>query len=265
MAKPLAIPRSHLNPRYLVHDYIFGWPITKLGRVINMRPVPNVLTMLRFALCGPFFYFLYETLFQYSATNLWWTILLMFLIGLTDCLDGYIAHKFEGCYSAFGAKYDPLADKLAVFGSYCIFGIWFLSTSPGDEVTYPQLLCYIALIHLYVCIVIYRAAQDVESTVLYFRYGGSSIMAGKVKFVLDLLAQALGLLGAYLVNLHDRSSVSVLILMTSCAALASLFGRMSLIAKYAALRQEELTSAGPNEQLPSLIEGFAQAHKTFLD
>ncbi len=66
--------------------------------------IPNALTLVRFALVPVFGVFLYTE--QYLVA-----VILFFIGGLTDVLDGYIARKFN-MITSWGKLADPAADKL---------------------------------------------------------------------------------------------------------------------------------------------------------
>lgn len=66
--------------------------------------VPNILTVLRFALIPVFAYYL--------STRHYIAAVILFLAGgLTDILDGYIARKYS-LVTSWGKIADPMADKL---------------------------------------------------------------------------------------------------------------------------------------------------------
>ena len=69
-----------------------------------IKHVPNILTMVRFALIPLILYFIFTE--QYIASFIMLTV-----SGLTDVLDGIIARKFD-CITNFGKLVDPLADKM---------------------------------------------------------------------------------------------------------------------------------------------------------
>ena len=69
-----------------------------------IKHVPNILTMVRFALIPFILYFIFTQ--QYIAAFVMLTV-----SGLTDVLDGIIARKFD-CITNFGKLVDPLADKM---------------------------------------------------------------------------------------------------------------------------------------------------------
>lgn len=78
--------------------------------------IPNILTISR-ALMVPFIcYFLYFDGFL----NIIIAILLLTIASLTDTFDGLIARKLNQV-SEFGAFFDPLADKILVWGVYIGF------------------------------------------------------------------------------------------------------------------------------------------------
>jgi CDP-diacylglycerol--glycerol-3-phosphate 3-phosphatidyltransferase len=73
--------------------------------------LPNLLTALRIALI-PVFVLTYERVAPAVS-------LLIFLVAsLTDCLDGYLARKWNQI-TAFGKLFDPLADKLLLIAVLC--------------------------------------------------------------------------------------------------------------------------------------------------
>lgn len=78
-----------------------------------MLNLANLLTGLRI-LAAPFLYL--AILHQYSITAL----ILCFLGGLTDLLDGMAARKFKQ-ESRFGELFDPLADKIMMIAIYLAF------------------------------------------------------------------------------------------------------------------------------------------------
>lgn len=82
--------------------------------------VPNMLTMLRFALIP-----VYVVVFASDVTNhMRWALLIIVLAGLTDILDGYWARKY-GQVTTVGSMLDPLADKsmmIAVILSLLVTG-----------------------------------------------------------------------------------------------------------------------------------------------
>lgn len=67
--------------------------------------IPNILTLIRILLIPVF---TYEVIFE---DNFFAAGLILVVSGLTDCLDGYIARKFNMITTA-GKVLDPIADKL---------------------------------------------------------------------------------------------------------------------------------------------------------
>lgn len=68
------------------------------------RDIPNALCILRMLMVAPIVWLLLEG--QYG-----WTLVLFFIAGFTDGLDGYLAKRFDW-RSKLGGILDPLADKL---------------------------------------------------------------------------------------------------------------------------------------------------------
>lgn len=75
-----------------------------------LRQIPNMLTLARLILIGPFLAFLYQK--QYD--DAFYTFL---FAGFTDALDGWLARYFHW-QSAFGSFVDPMADKLLIASSF---------------------------------------------------------------------------------------------------------------------------------------------------
>jgi cardiolipin synthase (CMP-forming) len=80
-----------------------------------MRHVPNLLSTARL-LAAPYVFVLLWT-HQYPAALIW-----MFVIGLTDGFDGYIARRFNAA-SKLGAYLDPVADKVLLSGAFLTLGL----------------------------------------------------------------------------------------------------------------------------------------------
>jgi len=69
--------------------------------------IPNALTLIRFLLIPVYLYIFFSSInnsFVYS-------MLIFFLAGITDVLDGFIARRFN-MITKWGTLLDPLADKL---------------------------------------------------------------------------------------------------------------------------------------------------------
>lgn len=79
--------------------------------------VPNVISFVRIALI-PVFAVLY-----YKG-YIWWSLLVLFLSGLSDAVDGKIARRFNQV-SNLGKLLDPMADKLTVFAIAIVFFLQF--------------------------------------------------------------------------------------------------------------------------------------------
>ncbi len=78
------------------------------------RDIPNLLTIARFLLTVPIAYLLLQERFG-SA------LILFFIAGLSDALDGYLAKRFDW-HSRLGSILDPLADKTLLVTTYICLG-----------------------------------------------------------------------------------------------------------------------------------------------
>jgi CDP-diacylglycerol--glycerol-3-phosphate 3-phosphatidyltransferase len=75
--------------------------------------LPNILTALRVAMIPVF-------VLTYAQVAPAVSLLIFLLASLTDCLDGYLARKWNQI-TAFGKLFDPLADKLLLLAVlFCI-------------------------------------------------------------------------------------------------------------------------------------------------
>ncbi|MFQ5523310.1 MAG: CDP-alcohol phosphatidyltransferase family protein [Acidimicrobiia bacterium] len=77
--------------------------------------VPNLVTFLRLALIPLFWWLLL------GAEEVAWAAALMFVVGWTDWIDGYLARRL-GQVSKLGTRLDPVADRLMI-GSALIGGL----------------------------------------------------------------------------------------------------------------------------------------------
>lgn len=79
----------------------------------RLLTVPNVLTLLRFAMIP---------VFIVSSLSQWFTLAFFVFVGaaLTDAFDGWYARKFNQT-SRLGAFLDPAADKTLMVSAYIVF------------------------------------------------------------------------------------------------------------------------------------------------
>ena len=80
-----------------------------------MFNLPNLVTLLRLAL-APF------VARDIVAGNYGRAIVLFFIAGLTDVVDGFLARRFSGSTST-GAYFDPIADKILLSVIYIALGM----------------------------------------------------------------------------------------------------------------------------------------------
>ncbi|MBE6082179.1 MULTISPECIES: CDP-diacylglycerol--glycerol-3-phosphate 3-phosphatidyltransferase [Tissierellales] len=72
---------------------------------------PNLLTTIRIILVPLFIYIFFSPM----KNNILYGTIILFIIGLTDILDGYIARKYN-MITKLGTILDPIADKITIFG-----------------------------------------------------------------------------------------------------------------------------------------------------
>lgn len=74
------------------------------------RNIPNLLSLSRIV-------FAFGVGGSLLCCDVFASIIFMFIAGVTDFFDGYFARKFQ-IVSEFGARLDPLADKILMFVTY---------------------------------------------------------------------------------------------------------------------------------------------------
>lgn len=79
---------------------------------MQAKDIPNLLTMSRLAMIPPIIYLIATHAYQHA-------LLLFFIAGFTDALDGFLAKKFKW-QSSLGSILDPVADKLLIISSYLV-------------------------------------------------------------------------------------------------------------------------------------------------
>lgn len=77
---------------------------------MSLRWLPNAISLLRIALVGPILWLVLKDSFA-------WALVLFWVAGFSDGLDGYLAKRFDW-HSRLGALLDPVADKLLVAGLF---------------------------------------------------------------------------------------------------------------------------------------------------
>ena len=81
----------------------------------SLRWLPNAISILRIVLIIPVLILIRDQRFDIA-------LLLFFIAGFSDGLDGYLAKRFEW-HSRLGALLDPIADKLLMAGTYITLAI----------------------------------------------------------------------------------------------------------------------------------------------
>ena len=78
------------------------------------RDIPNLISLIRIL-------FLLPIVLMMLAQDYGTALVLVLIAGASDALDGWLASRF-GWQSEFGAKLDPLADKLLLVSSFLTLG-----------------------------------------------------------------------------------------------------------------------------------------------
>ena len=77
---------------------------------MSFRWLPNAISLLRIALVAPILLLIIRGSFG-------WALILFFVAGFSDGIDGYLAKRFDW-HTRLGALLDPIADKLLVAGTF---------------------------------------------------------------------------------------------------------------------------------------------------
>lgn len=77
---------------------------------MTLRWLPNAISLLRIALIAPILWLIVHDHFPQA-------LLLFFVAGFSDGVDGYLAKRFKW-HTRLGAMLDPVADKLLVAGAF---------------------------------------------------------------------------------------------------------------------------------------------------
>ena len=77
---------------------------------MSLRWLPNAISLLRIALVVPVLSLILNGRYD-------WALLLFFIAGFSDGIDGYLANRFDW-RTRVGALLDPVADKLLVAGTF---------------------------------------------------------------------------------------------------------------------------------------------------
>jgi len=77
---------------------------------MSLSWLPNAVSLLRIALVVPILMFILDGRYV-------WALVLFFVAGFSDGVDGYLAKRFDW-HTRLGALLDPIADKLLVAGTF---------------------------------------------------------------------------------------------------------------------------------------------------
>jgi len=87
----------------------------KMSAKVRLLNIPNGITVFRIFLVPVVIWLIISDQMQ-------WAFFALFLAGITDALDGYLAKKF-GLLTELGAYLDPLADKALLVSIYIVLGL----------------------------------------------------------------------------------------------------------------------------------------------
>lgn len=79
---------------------------------MSLRWLPNAISLMRIALVAPILWLI-------LAGSFGWALLLFFVAGFSDGIDGYLAKRFDW-HTRLGALLDPVADKVLVAGTFIV-------------------------------------------------------------------------------------------------------------------------------------------------
>ncbi len=151
--------------------------------------IPNMLSFFRLALI-PLIVWLY--VFQKSPE---WTIVVLFVSGATDIIDGFIARHFN-MTSDFGKAIDPLADKLTQIA------VLFCLLTRFPLILLPIVIMLVKEIGSFVLrLIVYKKTEKVESADWH----------GKMTTVLIYLIMLLHILWPFFKLPDEVSSISILV------------------------------------------------------
>ncbi|HZD51733.1 MAG TPA: CDP-alcohol phosphatidyltransferase family protein, partial [Woeseiaceae bacterium] len=77
---------------------------------MSLRWLPNAISLMRIGLVAPVVWMMLESHFEEA-------IVLFFIAGFSDGLDGYLAKRFDW-HTRLGGILDPVADKLLVASAF---------------------------------------------------------------------------------------------------------------------------------------------------
>ncbi|MBV1909115.1 MAG: CDP-alcohol phosphatidyltransferase family protein, partial [Kangiellaceae bacterium] len=89
---------------------------------MNWNQLPNVITLIRLLLLVPLAFYLSKADYRVS-------LVIFFIAGLSDALDGFLAKSFNWV-SRFGSILDPIADKALLV---LTMGLLTLNQKISDE------------------------------------------------------------------------------------------------------------------------------------
>lgn len=185
------------SPKSMIHHQLSFTP------VVQLKHIPNLLTMLRLVLAAVFFAVLaFYQVGNDQAALLIPAIVLFILAALTDWLDGMLARRWQ-VESKFGRIMDPFCDKVLIIGALCFlagpgFTDWYFN--PGaDE---PRLTKYSGFYPWMVVVII---ARELLVTGIRGEMEGSghkfgANIWGKLKMILQAIVIPVVLLIVYILE-----------------------------------------------------------------
>ena len=181
----------------------------------NITQLPNILTMLRFALALGIVILFGSWLYK-PTLKIWMPIFIMFFTGaISDILDGYIARRYN-IKSNFGKIMDPIADKALINTTMLVLLV--ITSISGITKLVPILFIAISLMLI--------RDVAVDSIKIFLALSArpkiSANKAGKVKTIVQFIAILFALVGVAFPNVQIKIDyILILFITATCLSLYS--------------------------------------------
>lgn len=185
-----------------------------------MHRIPNILTRIRMILTPFWLVLLYTALFNPGTRHTQQAMAMLAFMAFTDYADGALSKMNGGRWkSEWGAIWDPIADKGMTWPSLVLVCIWMLAYS-GTTATAKELVVALICTAATVTLTTSHIHLDYVSTQLRGLKHESAQLLGRLKFLMDLTALFLALLGAWSINRSPGNITLAYALVTASIGLA---------------------------------------------